>query len=133
MYNIWVPVADVQSEPLLLFAANPTVADAVDWRACQEKAHHLPQSAAHDGVWYYFPNLRCGQAVVFPGDGGGHRNGQPGVFHCSAWASSLTRQSFDVRELLVPLAVHWRRQRMMRPLKPFMNSLRERFESGKLA
>ena len=51
MYNIWVPVTDVDSEPLLLFAAGSEVADFVDWRAAQPRAHHLPIECAHRGEW----------------------------------------------------------------------------------
>jgi len=102
MYNIWVPVANVASEPLLLFAANAEVQAAVDWTAARDKAHHLPIESAADGEWYHWPRLAVGQALIFPGDGGGHRPEGVGIFHCSAMASLGTRQSFDVRELLVP-------------------------------
>ena len=54
---------------------------------------------------FHFPRMRVGQALIFPGDGGGHVHGAPGVFHSSAWATLGERQSFDVRELMVPHAV----------------------------
>ena len=102
VYNIWVPVANVESEHLLLFAANAEVDAAVEFRAARNKAHHLPMACAELGEWYYFPGLTVGDALIFPGDGGGHKPDSRGIFHCSEWASAGTRQSFDVRELLVP-------------------------------
>ena len=102
MYNLWVPVANVDSEPLLLFAAGPNVDELVDWRAARDRAHHLPIEGAGEGDWYHWPQLPVGRAIIFPGDGGGHCPGAPGIFHCSAWASLGTRLSFDVRELVVP-------------------------------
>ena len=40
--------------------------------------------------------MRVGEAVVFPGDGGG---GARGIFHASAWPTSGARASFDSREI----------------------------------
>ena len=102
MFNIWVPIADVQSEQLLLFAAQPD--GRARWMEAADKAHHLPIEKAGDGTWYYFPHLCVGQALIFPGDGG-HGAGRPGIFHCSAWETCGTRQSFDVREFVRPTSV----------------------------
>lgn len=103
MYNLWIPLEDqVRSEPLLLFAAADEVAEHVDWRRAKPTAHHLPRACADMGEWLHWPRLARGQALIFPGDGGGHLRGGLGIFHGSAWATEGTRQSFDVRELLVP-------------------------------
>lgn len=93
MYNVWVPVRAVESEPLLLGALGP--ACAYDWRRARDRAHHLPRDSA-DVAWYFFGGMRVGEAVIFPGDGGG---GERGIFHASAWPTSGARASFDSREI----------------------------------
>lgn len=96
IWNLWVPVSPVGSEPLLLFAT-----DAMDgsWRVPTATARHLPpaEAARAKGEWYYFRGLRPGQAILFPGDGG---SGAHGIFHASASSTSGTRVSFDVREVV---------------------------------
>ena len=96
MYNIWVPVRDIDSEPLLLCAAAPG-ADDERWRKPSETACHLPPSCAHEAAWYYFGGTRRGHAILFPGDGG-----EAGIFHASAWVSHSERHSFDCREFVSP-------------------------------
>lgn len=100
MYNIWVPLAAVHSAPLLLFAASSAV-EAPWWRP-QDKACHLPSHEAAHGDWYIFPRTSLGQAIIFPGDGG--RTDGCGLFHGAAWEEGCERQSFDVREFVVPAA-----------------------------
>lgn len=97
LWNLWVPIAPVTSEPLLLFAGQPAAMDGT-WRHSTHKARHLPPSEATNGEWHCFRDLQPGFAVIFPGDGGAddHRP----IFHASAWASEHRRMSFDVRELV---------------------------------
>ena len=95
MLNIWVPVAEANSEPLLLFAANATVDRA--WSEPSDKPYHCPPCYADAGSWYFWRDIAVGEALVFPGDGGDAAG--TGVFHGSASEARCRRLSFDAREL----------------------------------
>ena len=98
LWNIWIPVRTVASEPLLFFSADPSAAEG--WREPIHKARHLLPSDAHAGSWYFWDDMQPGQALVFPGDGGASGS-ERALFHASAWVTLNERQSFDVRELVV--------------------------------
>jgi hypothetical protein len=65
MYNVWVPLAEVSSEPLLLCAVAESGGGA--WRSPSEKAHHLDPRDASSADWYHFDATRRGHAIIFPG------------------------------------------------------------------
>jgi|EP00966_Prymnesium_polylepis_P321877 hypothetical protein len=97
MLNIWVPVSDTVSEPLLLFAAGVAVdRHLCAWSTPADKACQLPPCFADAGTWFHWPGTRLGHAIVFPGDGGDAAG--PGIFHGSASETSGQRLSFDARE-----------------------------------
>ena len=102
LFNIWVPVAAAERQPLLMCAAGRSGSGPEAWEAASDGTHHLPAESARAGDWFFFGGLRNGEeALVLPGDGGA-----AGVFHGSAAApageaQAAARASFDVREFVV--------------------------------